>query len=195
MEDNYLDSIRKLFLYYKTLGERTFDQLAPEDLFWQFNPESNSIAIIVQHLWGNMLSRWTDFLTADGEKPWRNRDAEFEPNIQSAAEMRDKWEAGWKVLFEALDQLHKDNLHSLVYIRNEGHTVVEALNRQLAHYASHIGQIVYIGRMIKGKDWQSLSIPKGASKAFNAEKFAREKRREHFTSTFLDADEKDTPEK
>lgn len=188
MEDypvNFLESTRKQFAYYKTLGERTFDQLEESELFWQYNPESNSIAIIVKHLWGNMLSRWTDFLTSDGEKDWRQRDAEFAADITSREEMLEKWEAGWTCLFSALDSINQNNFHTTVYIRNMGHSITEAVNRQLAHYAYHVGQIVYIGRMIKGEGWQSLSIPKGDSKAYNAEKFAQPKRKEHFTKEFL----------
>lgn len=182
---NYLESARKQFEYYKQLGDRTFDQLAEKDFFWQFNSESNSIAIIVRHLWGNMLSRWTDFLTSDGEKEWRNRDAEFEASIKTERELREKWEAGWACVFQALDSIHEDNFNTTVYIRNMGHTIPEAVNRQMAHYAYHVGQIVFIGRMIKGRDWQSLSIPKGQSAAYNAKKFAQPKRKEHFTDEFL----------
>lgn len=185
MENNYLESVRKQFEYYKLLGERTIAQLSDEDLFWQYNAESNSIAIIVKHLWGNMLSRWTDFLTSDGEKQWRDREAEFEGDIRDRSELRQKWEAGWNCLFEALDSVHEENFATTVYIRNQGHTVVEAINRQLAHYAYHIGQIVYIGRMLRGPEWESLSIPKGESKAYNRDKFSEPKRREHFTKEFL----------
>lgn len=185
MIKNYLESIRKQFEYYKQLGERTFDQLDENELFWQYNEASNSIGITVNHLWGNMLSRWTDFLTTDGEKEWRNREAEFEDEIRSRKDLLNKWEEGWTCLFEALDSVNAANFEQLVYIRNQGHTITEAINRQLAHYAYHVGQIVYIGRMIKGKDWQSLSIPKGASKAYNAQKFASEKKRGHFTDEYL----------
>jgi len=151
----------------------------------QYNPESNSIAITVNHIVGNMLSRWTDFLTTDGEKDFRNRDKEFEDVIKTRQELLDKWETGWACLFEALASVNEDNFETTVYIRNMGHTVVEAVNRQLAHYAYHIGQIVYLGRMIKGAEWASLSIPKGDSKTYNAEKFAMPKREAHFTDEFL----------
>ena len=181
MEENYLQSVKKLFEYYKSLGDKTFVQLKDEELFWQFNPESNSIAIMVNHLWGNMLSRWTDFLNADGEKEWRNRDQEFEDVITNRKAMLEKWEAGWRCLFEALDSVNEDNFHSPVYIRNQAHTIVEAVNRQLGHYAYHVGQIVFVGRMIKGKHWQNLSIPKGQSTEFNQEKFAKGKHEGHFT--------------
>ena len=144
---NYLESITKQFQYYKMLGDNTFAQLNDQELFWQFNPESNSIAIIVNHLWGNMLSRWTDFLKSDGEKEWRKRDQEFEDIIKTRAQLLEKWEAGWECLFQAIDSINETNFESTIYIRNQGHTIVEAINRQLAHYAYHIGQIVYLGGM------------------------------------------------
>lgn len=181
MKVNYLESVRKQFEYYKMLGEKTFDQLEDADLFWQYSPESNSIAITVNHLSGNMLSRWTDFLTSDGEKEWRNREGEFEDSIKTKDELVKKWNDGWTCLFEGLDSVNEENFDTIIYIRNMGHTVTEAINRQLAHYSYHIGQIVYIGRMIKGSDWKSLTIPKGGTAAYNAEKFGKGKRRAHFT--------------
>lgn len=162
MQD-YIKSIRYQFEYYKLLGEKTFDQLTDEQLCWQHNAESNSIATIVKHLWGNMLSRWTDFLTTDGEKEWRQREAEFENDLQSRDELLKKWNEGWACLFKALDQVTESNLNSIIYIRNQGHTVMEALNRQLAHYPYHVGQIVFIGKMMKDKEWKSLSIPRGGT--------------------------------
>ncbi|MFK8103820.1 MAG: DUF1572 family protein [Saprospiraceae bacterium] len=185
MEDNFLESITQQFKYYKMLGDKTFAQLSDAQLFWQYNEASNSIGIMVKHLWGNMMSRWTDFLTSDGEKTWRKRDEEFDADIRTRAALLEKWEAGWACLFAAIESVNADNFHTVIYIRNMGHTVTEAFNRQLAHYAYHLGQIVFLGRMIKGNDWQSLSIPKGASKAYNKDKFAQEKRREHFTKEFL----------
>ena len=163
------------------LGEKTFAQIPDEKLFWQYNEDSNSIATIVKHLWGNMLSRWTDFLTTDGEKEWRDRDAEFENDIKSRSELLDKWNAGWEGLFIALKGLTADDLDKIIYIRNQGHTVMEAINRQLAHYCYHVGQIVYAGKMAANDHWQSLSIPKGDSKKFNDDKFSKPKHREHFT--------------
>jgi len=136
-----------------------------------------------------MLSRWTDFLTSDGEKEWRNRDQEFEDLIKTKAQLLQRWEEGWACLYKALASVNEDNFEQLVYIRNQGHTIVEAVNRQLAHYAYHIGQIVFIGRMIKGEEWVSLSIPKGGSKVYNEGKFKQEKRRGHFTDEFLDGEE------
>ncbi len=181
----YLESIRKQFEYYKLLGTQTFEQLSDEQLFWQFNEESNSIGIIVRHMWGNMLSRWTDFLTSDGEKEWRNRDTEFDADIKTREELLEKWNTGWQCLFDAINPLQEENLSDTVYIRNQGHTVTEAINRQASHYAYHVGQIVFIGKMLRGKEWQSLSIPRGESKVFNAEHFAQEKHRAHFTDDFL----------
>ena len=177
MEENYLESVKKQFQYYQLLGEKTFTQLKEVDLFWQFDEESNSIAIIVNHITGNMKSRWTDFLTSDGEKSWRNRDNEFENIIQTKVQLLQYWEKGWKCVFEALESINEENFQTEIYIRNIGHTVVEAINRQLAHYAYHIGQIVFIGKMIKGKDWENLSIPKGGSAIYNQQKFAQPKRR------------------
>jgi len=185
MTKDYLESVDKQFRYYKMLGEKTFDQLSDEDLIWQYNEASNSIAIIIKHLWGNMRSRWTDFLTMDGEKDFRDREAEFEGYIISREELLIKWNEGWKILFEALASINESNSSQLVYIRNQGHTITEAINRQLAHYAYHIGQIVYLGRMIKGKDWESLSIPKGESERYNAEYFNKPKSKQHFTDDYF----------
>ena len=181
MEENYLNSVIKQFEYYKILGEKTFAQLNIEELLWQYNEESNSIAVMVNHIWGNMKSRWTDFLISDGEKAQRNRDLEFESVIKSKAELLEKWNDGWHCLFEALRSVNKDNFQTEIFIRNQSHSIIEAVNRQMMHYAYHIGQIVYVGRMIKGENWQSLSIPKGKSKEFNADKFSQGKHKGHFT--------------
>jgi hypothetical protein len=181
LKKDLLKSVATLFQYYKGLADKTFEQLNDADINWKPNEGSNSIAIIVHHLSGNMQSRFTDFLTSDGEKPWRDRESEFESGYPSKVEMKGVWESGWKVLFEALNSLTEDDLEKIIYIRNEGHTVFEALQRQLAHYSSHIGQIIYIGKAIKGQEFQSLSIPKGGSQAFNQEKFAMEKTKKHFT--------------
>jgi len=185
MKTNYLESVTKQFQYYKMLGEATFSQLTEAEVLWQYNDESNSIAIIVNHLHGNMMSRWTNFLTSDGEKEWRERDMEFESVIQNQKELEYKWNEGWQCVISALETVTRENFDTQIYIRNQGHTIVEAINRQLAHYAYHIGQIVYIGRMIKGGDWESLSIPKGKSSTYNKEKFSKEKHRAHFTDKFL----------
>jgi hypothetical protein len=185
MEKEYLESTIKQLEYYKLLGEKAIEQLPDDKLFWQYNEDSNSIAIIVQHLWGNMLSRWTNFLTTDGEKEWRDRDAEFEGSIQTKQELLDKWNAGWDCFLGTLKQLTAEDLQKIIYIRNQGHTVMEAINRQLAHYPYHIGQIVYIGKMATDGNWKSLSIPKGNSQTFNAEKFSKPKSRQHFTDELL----------
>lgn len=166
----YLNSAKKQFQYYKSLGEKTMAQLEDKDLFWCHNDESNSIAIIVQHLWGNMLSRWTDFLTSDGEKHWRKRDQEFESIISTREELMERWNEGWQCLFNALDSLRPSDWDKDIYIRNERHSVVDAINRQLAHYPYHIGQIVFIGKMA-ASGWKALTIPKGQSQTFNAEMF------------------------
>jgi hypothetical protein len=181
METEYLNSVKKQFEYYKSVGEKTFDQLNENDLFWQYNKESNSIAITVNHLWGNMKSRWTDFLTSDGEKEWRNRDSEFESVIKTKAELLEKWKDGWKCLFDALDSVHDKNFNTKIYIRNQEHSIIEAVNRQLAHYSYHVGQIAYVGRMIKSSEWKSLTIPKGKSTEFNKEKFSKGKHQGHFS--------------
>ncbi|MBI1782705.1 MAG: DUF1572 family protein [Sphingobacteriales bacterium] len=184
MANDFLESVIKQFEYYKLLGEKSFEQVSEEQLFWQYNQDSNSIATIVKHLWGNMMSRWTDFLTTDGEKEWRKRDEEFENDIKTKDEMMHLWNEGWNCLFNAIGQLKEEDLGKMVYIRNMGQTVTEAINRQLAHYSYHIGQIVYIARMA-AKDWKSLSIPKGESKEFNKEKFSQPKRKEHFADEVL----------
>jgi hypothetical protein len=184
MKAEYLKSVIKQFEYYKMLGEQTFAQVTDDKLFWKYNEESNSIATIVKHLSGNMLSRWTDFLTSDGEKAYRDRDAEFENDISSKAEMLSKWNEGWKVFLDTLHSLSEADLASPVYIRNQEHSVMEAINRQLAHYPYHIGQIVFIGKLAVA-EWISLSIPRGNSKQFNAEKFSEPRHREHFTDEFL----------
>jgi uncharacterized damage-inducible protein DinB len=181
MSNSVLTNIRKLFQYYRKLGDRSFDQLTESQLLQQPNEVSNSIAVIVKHLRGNMLSRWTDFLNSDGEKTWRNRDDEFEDTLNTKEAVITAWNEGWDCLFQALDSIEDQDLERIVYIRNEGHTVLEAIHRQLAHYAYHIGQIVYLARMLKGNDWASLSIPKGASKAYNANKFNADKADRHFT--------------
>ncbi len=186
MKKNFLISSRKQFEYYKMLGDRTFAQLKEEEFFWQFNEESNSIGIIIKHMWGNMLSRWTDFLTTDGEKEWRSREAEFEADIKDVNVLLQRWDEGWDCVFTALDSINEDNFETPVFIRNQEHTIVEAINRQMGHYTYHVGQIVYIGRMLKGREWKSLSIPKGKTKEFNEMKFSKPPARDHFTTEFLD---------
>ncbi|MFB0494324.1 hypothetical protein FHW88_005838 [Mucilaginibacter sp. SG538B] len=181
MENDYLTSVKKQFAYYKSLGEKTFEQLTDEQLYWQYNPESNSIAMIVKHMAGNMISRWTDIFATDGEKSTRNREAEFTPSTPTRQTITETWEQGWQCLFDTLDKLTADDLDKIIYIRNQGHTVMEAINRQLAHYPYHVGQIVFLGKMLCNENWHSLSIPRGQSENYNADKFAQEKRKVHFT--------------
>lgn len=185
MQENYLSSIKKQFTYYKMLGDKTFEQLDEGDFFWQYNPESNSIAITAHHIAGNMKSRWTDFLTTDGEKEWRNRDLEFEDHIKTKDELLNTWNEGWDCLFAAIDIINKANFNQEIFIRNQSHSIVEAINRQLAHYSYHIGQIVFLGRMIKGEHWVSLSLPKGNSVVYNKIKFAKGKHKGHFTDDLI----------
>ncbi|MCO6475666.1 MAG: DUF1572 family protein [Phaeodactylibacter sp.] len=156
---NYLESVRRLFAYYKKLGAQAMAQLTEEELKYQPEPWSNNMATIVKHLHGNMLSRWTDFLTTDGEKPWRNRDGEFEDTLEGRARIMEAWEEGWNCVFTAIDGLDEGSLQRIVYIRNEGHTVLEAINRQLAHYSYHVGQMIFLAKQIRGAAWTSLSIP------------------------------------
>lgn len=185
MQNNYLESTIKQFEYYKLLGDKTIAQLPIEKLFWQYNQESNSIATIVKHVHGNMLSRWTDFLTSDGEKEWRKRDEEFENEIPNGTSIIILWNEGWACLFNTLNNLTEADLDKIIYIRNQGHTVTEAINRQLAHYPYHVGQIVFIGKMILNEHWQSLSIPRNKSNQYNENKFKQTKQKTHFTDEFL----------
>lgn len=178
---SYLESVKKQFLYYKLLGEKAMEQLDPEQLFIAVNEDTNSIAVIVKHLSGNMLSRWTDFLTTDGEKESRNREAEFENDLQTKEQVLALWNTGWDCFLGALESLQPEQLSEIIYIRNEGHTVIEAINRQLAHYPYHVGQIVFYAKQLKNSDWNSLSIPKNKSNNYNADKFAQEKSIKNFT--------------
>ena len=178
---SYLESVKKQFLYYKILGEKAMEQLEPEQLFTAVNDDTNSIAVIVKHLSANMLSRWTDFLTTDGEKDTRNRDAEFENDLQTKEQVLTLWNTGWDCFLSTLESLQPEQLSEIIYIRNEGHTVIEAINRQLAHYPYHVGQIVFYAKQLKNSDWNSLSIPKNNSNSYNAAKFAQEKSIKNFT--------------
>ena len=186
MQTRFLQSALKQFRYYRLLGDKTFAQLQDEQLFWSPGPESNSIGVIVGHLHGNMLSRWTNFLTEDGEKTWRQRDAEFEERLMNRAELMAAWNEGWDCVLGALEPLEESDLDKLVYIRNQGHTIAEAIGRQLCHYAYHVGQITYLGRMQLGERWESLSIPKGGSKTYNQEKFSKPASDSHFTDEYLE---------
>jgi len=178
---SYLESVKKQFLYYKMLGEKAIEQLEAEQLFVSVNEDTNSIAVIVKHLSGNMLSRWTDFLTTDGEKETRNRDGEFENDLTTKEQVLHVWNEGWNCFLGALDNLQPEQLSEIIYIRNEGHTVIEAINRQLAHYPYHIGQIVFYAKQLKNSEWDSLSIPRNKSNSYNADKFAKEKSIKNFT--------------
>lgn len=190
MANDYLESVKKQFAYYKMLGDKTFAQVEDDKLFWQYNADSNSMATIVKHLWGNMLSRWTDFLNSDGEKEFRDRESEFENDITSREELLDKWGEGWACLFSAINSLTVEDLDKIIYIRNQGHTITEAINRQLAHYPYHIGQLVFLGKMLAENGWTSLSIPRGSSPTFNKDKFLKPRQRGHYTDEFLN-DEKE----
>jgi len=165
--DGFLQSAIKRLLYYKELADRSFVQLNDTQFHYRPNPESNSIAIIIQHIAGNMLSRWTDFLDSDGEKEWRNRDTEFEEQHLSKEQLMEFWEKSWSCCIEALKALKEDDLLKIIYIRTEGLTVLDAINRQLAHYPYHVGQVVYLARMMKGNEWKNLSIPRGNSNSYN----------------------------
>ncbi len=171
---HYLEDALKVFRSYKTLGERAIAQARDEDLFVTLDPEANSIALIVKHLWGNMRSRWTDFLTSDGEKPDRHRDSEFVPDEGlTRADVLRRWAEGWQLVFNAIEPLQPEDLERTVMIRGEPHTVMQAINRQLAHYAQHIGQIVFLAKHLRSSEWQSLSIPRGQSETFNKDMSAR----------------------
>ncbi|PJJ76206.1 uncharacterized protein DUF1572 [Thermoflavifilum aggregans] len=160
LADAFLDSIRARFQMYRELAEKTFEQLNDEDFYYRPDPSSNSIAILIQHMAGNLRSRFTDFLNSDGEKPWRNRDQEFEDQQLDRNELMQQWQQGWKCLFDALDSLKEQDLVRHVTIRDEPLTVIDALHRQLAHQAYHVGQIVYLGKVLKKNRWKTLSIPR-----------------------------------
>ncbi len=169
-ETIYIQSAVKRFKYYKELADKTFVQLEEKDFNFQPDSESNSIAVIIRHMSGNMISRWTNFLTEDGEKSWRKRDDEFAVHSFTKQQLLEEWEKGWKVMLDVLEHLTEDDLVKTIYIRHEPHIVIDAINRQLSHYPYHVGQIVYIGKMIKRASWKSLSIEKGKSADFNERK-------------------------
>ena len=167
--NDFLRASLKRFREYKSLGEKTFAQLTEAEMHTAPNASSNSIAVIIRHMHGNMVSRWTNFLTEDGEKPSRRRDAEFEEAPASKQALLELWEEGWGVLLHSVESLEAANLAQTITIRSAPLTVVDAILRQLAHYSYHVGQIVYLGRWMRENEWQSLSIPKGASNAYNQE--------------------------
>ncbi len=165
---SYLKDSLDVFRYYKKLGEHAMAQCPDDALFASLDAESNSIAIIVKHMAGNMRSRWTDFLTTDGEKPDRNRDTEFETPPKTRAALMELWERGWKYVFDALEPLGDEDLVRTITIRTEPHSVMQAINRQVAHYSYHVGQIVYVAKHLAGNKWQTLTVPKKKSTEFNA---------------------------
>jgi len=172
MTTSYLKDSIDLFRYYKKLAERAIAQCPDAELFTVLDEESNSIAIIVKHMSGNMRSRWRDFLTTDGEKPDRHRDTEFEEPPKTRAELMELWERGWKYLFDALEPLTEADMTRTVTIRTEPHSVMQAINRQMAHYSHHIGQILFLAKHLTVKatgKWDSLSVPRGQSKQFAAD--------------------------
>jgi len=175
MTTSFLPSSIQLFRYYKGLADKSMAKLSSEQCYATPGSDDNNIAIIIQHMAGNMVSRWTDFLTTDGEKPDRQRDAEFTDQQFTKAELLAYWEKGWACLFAALEPLEEAQLKEIVYIRNEAHTVEAAILRQLGHLPYHVGQIVYLAKWQQGSAWESLTIPKGASAQFNAEKFGQKK--------------------
>lgn len=165
---DYLKDSLASFRAYKKLAEKALSQLQDEELFVAIDEESNSVAVIMKHITGNMLSRWTDFLTSDGEKPNRQRDMEFVIEPQTTkAEVLAYWEKGWKCLFAAIEPLQPDDCEKHVMIRGEDHTVLQAINRQMTHYAYHIGQIVFLAKHFRSAEWQFLSIPRNRSAEFN----------------------------
>jgi len=165
---SYLKDSVDVFRYYKKLGERAMEQCPDEALFESLDVESNSIAIVVKHMAGNMRSRWTNFLTTDGEKPDRNRDTEFEDAPKTRATLMELWERGWKYVFDTLTPLGDEDLVRTITIRTEPHSVMQAINRQVAHYSYHVGQIVYLAKHFAGNKWQTLTVPKRKSAEFNA---------------------------
>jgi uncharacterized damage-inducible protein DinB len=165
---SYVKDSVDVFKYYKKLAERAMVQAPDEALATSPDKESNSIAVIVKHMAGNMRSRWTDFLTSDGEKPDRNRDTEFETPARTRAELIAMWEAGWNCVFEALRPLTDADLTRTVKIRNEPHSVMQAINRQIAHYSYHVGQIVYLAKHFAGSGWTAVTVPRGKSAEFSA---------------------------
>ena len=167
LETVFLTSAIKRLSYYKELGDKTFAQLSDADFHYQPNDASNSIAVIIQHMAGNMLSRWTDFLTTDGEKNWRNRDTEFEAQQLNKQQLIELWNKGWQCFLGTLQSLTSDDLLKTIHIRSEGLLVVDAINRQLAHYPYHVGQIIYIAKIITDNNWQNLSVAKGQSDEYS----------------------------
>lgn len=171
----YLQDIVDQFRKLKGLADRALAQVRDEDLFTSLDPESNSLAVLIQHMAGNMRSRWTDFLHSDGEKPGRDRDSEFVVAAGTTrADLQDRWEEGWRCLFQTLAALTEEDLALTVLIRAEPHSVIKAINRQLTHYGYHVGQIVFLAKHFASDHWKTLSVPRGRSAQFNAEKLGRD---------------------
>jgi Protein of unknown function (DUF1572) len=173
MSSPILEAARSEFQAIKRLGDKAIAQLSDADLHVKLDEESNSVAIIVRHIAGNMRSRWTDFLTSDGEKPDRFRDREFEDRPVSRSELLEEWEDGWRRLFDAIGPLTDADLARTVLIRSEPHSVYKAISRQVAHYAGHVYQILFLGKHLKGTDWKTLSVPRGQSEEFNRKMLER----------------------
>ncbi|HKG12796.1 MAG TPA: DUF1572 family protein, partial [Pyrinomonadaceae bacterium] len=164
---HYIENALEEFRGMKALADKSVAQVSDEEFFRAIDPESNSIAVIMKHMSGNMRSRWTDFLNSDGEKPDRHRDAEFEPGEEDRLAIQERWEEGWRLVFDAVEPLKTEDLMRTVTIRREPHTIVEAVNRQLAHYGEHVGQIIFLAKHLKSSAWRTLSIPRGRSGDFN----------------------------
>lgn len=170
-EQHYLEDTVRQLRKLKSLADKAVAQIQPEHFFAVLDPEANSIAVIMKHVAGNMRSRWTDFLTSDGEKPDRHRDTEFELGpADTRAQILSAWEAGWNLVLHAVSSLSPDDLEKTIRVRGEAHSVIEAINRQVTHYAAHVGQIVLLAKHFAGPHWQSLSIPRGKSAAFDVSK-------------------------
>ena len=172
--ENYLKDAIASFRNYKKMAERAMEQVSDEEFFRALDAEANSIAVIVKHIAGNQISRWTDFLTSDGEKDFRNRDTEFELIGDTRESLMEFWETGWQTLFSAIEPLKAEDFSRFVTIRGEPHTIIEAINRQLTHYAYHIGQITFLAKHFRSSDWKTLSVPRNKSAEFN--KFLAEKK-------------------
>ncbi len=165
--NSFLSNSISTFKQYQIIGEKALTQIEDVSFFSKHNETSNSVSNIIMHLHGNMLSRWTDFLSSDGEKEWRNRDQEFEDQNLDKNQVMQKWLEGWECLYSAMESLAEDDLQKTIFIRHQPQTVLEAIQRQIAHYAYHIGQLVYISKMYSKNDWNSMSIPKGKSNEYN----------------------------
>jgi hypothetical protein len=167
LSEHYIENALKEFRGMKALADKSVAQVSDEEFFQAIDPESNSIAVIMKHMAGNMRSRWTDFLTSDGEKPDRHRDTEFELESEDRRAIEERWEEGWRIVFGAIEPLKTEDLMRTVTIRREPHTIVEAVNRQLTHYGEHVGQIIFLAKHLKSSAWRTLSVPRGMSEAFN----------------------------